>query len=431
MRRILASWLLAGAVGLLGGSPAAASSSEAPAPDQVTAVSVAPTISPVPVMGTDGRIHLPYELLMVNFGSDPATIVSVQAVDRERPSRVLDSLTGSAVGSHFEIATIGGSPGPNAVIGPGQEGIVWMDATVGDWSSVPSAIVHKVRVRFPTGQAGGLVPADVTVTVAPTQVSSLPAPVIAPPLAGTRWFDANGCCSTVTAHRGSVNPLDGRTNFPERSAIDFIKLNDQNVLFTGSATELSSYAYYGTPVTSVADGEVVALQDGLPNQVPTTEPPLGKLPLEDFAGNHVIEKFGYAGHTYYALYAHMKPGSVSAHVHLGEHLHVGQQVGQLGNSGNSAAPHLHFQVMDRPTALASQGIPYEFDRFQLRGRAASGNVVDDVLAGQPFTFAPGVRPKEQTDRLPLYLDLVDFGPDPKPCGRAATRSGGGPASLQR
>ncbi len=416
MRRMLASWLLVGAVSLFGGSPAAARSTEPPAPDQVTAVSVAPTISPVPVMGTDGRIHLPYELLMVNFGTGPATIVSVQALDREHPARVLDSLTGSDMGSHFEVATIGGSPGPNAVLGPGQEGVVWMDATVDGWSSVPSEIVHKVEVKFPTGQAGGLVPADVTVTVAPTKVSHLPAPVIAPPLAGKRWFDANGCCSTVTAHRGSVNPLDGRTNFPERSAIDFIQLNDRNTLFTGPATELSSYAYYGTPVTSVADGQVVALQDGLPNQVPTVEPPLGKLPLEDFAGNHVIEKFVYAGHTYYALYAHMKPGSVSAHVHLGEYLHVGQQVGQLGNSGNSAAPHLHFQVMDRPTALASQGIPYEFDRSYLRGRAASENVVDDVLAGQPFTFAPGVGPTWQTNRLPLFLDLVDFPKSTRPCG---------------
>ncbi|WP_052434234.1 M23 family metallopeptidase [Streptacidiphilus melanogenes] len=407
MWRALASTILAGVVGLSGGSPAAWGTAR-PARDQVTAVSVAPTISPVPVEGTDGRIHMPYELLLVNFGGDPATIDSVRALDRAHPSRVLDSLTGDQVATHFAIAKIGTAPGPQAVLGPGQEGIVWLDATVPSRADIPRQIVHRIRVTFPTGQAGGLVPADVTVTVAPTAVSHLPAPVVAPPLAGTRWFDANGCCRLVSAHRGSVNPLDGRTNFPERSAIDFIKLNDRDRLFTGPATKISSYAYYGTPVTAAADGEVVELRDGLPDQVPTMEPPLGQLPLADFAGNHIIEKFTYAGHTYYALYAHMKPGSVRAHVHLGEHLRVGQQVGQLGNSGNSSAPHLHFQVMDRSSALASQGIPYAFDRFFLRGRAASENVVTDVLDGRRFTYARGVRPGPQRRRLPLYLDLVDF-----------------------
>ncbi|WP_042365620.1 M23 family metallopeptidase [Streptacidiphilus neutrinimicus] len=408
MWRVVASAVLAGVVGLSGGAPAAAQGTARPARDQVTAVSVTPSVSPVPVEGTDGRIHMPYELLLVNFGTDPATIDSVLALDRGHPSRVLDSLTGNQVAAHFAIAQIGTVPGPSAVLGAGQEGIVWMDATVPNRASVPRQIVHRIWVRFPKGQAGGLVPADVTVTVAPTAVSHLPAPVVAPPLSGTRWFDANGCCSIVTAHRGSVNPLDGRTNYPERSGIDFIKLDDHDRLFTGPAVKLSSYAYYGAPVTAAADGEVVELRDGLPDQVPTMEPPLGQLPLADFAGNHVIEKFSYAGHTYYALYAHMKPGSVRGRVHLGEHLRVGQQVGQVGNSGNSAAPHLHFQVMDRPSALASQGIPYAFDRFLLRGRAASENVVTDVLDGRRFTYARGVRPQQQRCRLPLYLDLVDF-----------------------
>jgi murein DD-endopeptidase MepM/ murein hydrolase activator NlpD len=159
---------------------------------------------------------------------------------------------------------------------------------------------------------------------------------------------------------------------------------------------------------------VVALKDGLPDQVPTAEPLLGQLPLADFAGNHVIEKFVQAGHTYYALHAHTKPGSVRMHVHLGEHLRPGEQVGALGNSGNSTAPHLHFQVMDRPSELASQGIPYEFNRFLLRGRATSESVVDDVLTGRPFTYAPGVRPTRQRERLPLYLDLINFPKTTKP-----------------
>jgi murein DD-endopeptidase MepM/ murein hydrolase activator NlpD len=389
--------------------PNAAHAIDAPAPpDQVTAVSITPSVEPAPVLGTDGRVHMPYELLMVNFAKAPATIASVEAVDAWQPSRVLDSLSGASVASHFEIATIGGAPLPQAVIGPGQEGIVWMDATVPGWSRIPQQILHKVRVTFSAPQSGGLIPADVTVTAAPTKVSYVPSPIIAPPLRGSNWFDANGCCSIVSSHRGAVNPIDARTNFPERSAIDFIQLNKQLRLFTGPATKLSSYAYYGSPVSAVADGEVVAMQDGLPNQVPTIEPPLGALPLEDFDGNHVIEKFSHGGHDYYALYAHMAPGSVASHVHVGEHIRLGQVIGDLGNSGNSAAPHLHFQVMDSPSALASQGLPYAFDMLYFQGRAASESAVDDVLAGQPLTLAPGVRPGLQFARMPLNLDLVQL-----------------------
>jgi hypothetical protein len=410
MRRFLGPFLLTGALALQGGPPATAQVTQ-PAPDQITAVSVTPTISPTPVRGTDGRVHLAYELLMANFAPEAATVASVQALDADHPSRVLDSLVGSEVSSHFKIASIG-TPTIPAVIGGGQEGVVWLDASVPDRAAVPREIVHRVRITFAQPQAGGLIPKDVTVTVAPTMVSAIQTPIIAPPLAGTRWFDANGCCSTVTAHRGAVNPLDGTTNFPERTAIDFIQLNGQNKLFTGDATKIASYAYYGTPVHAVADGEVVATVDGLPNQIPTTEPPLGQLPLADFGGNSVIEKFLYDGHIFYAFYAHLEPGSVTAHVHLGQHLRTGQTLGLLGNSGNSGAPHLHFQVMDTPTDLGSQGLPYEFDRFRLRGRGATESTLDDVLNGKALTFARGVTPQWLAGRLPLNLDLVDFPAQP-------------------
>jgi hypothetical protein len=407
MRRFLTSALFAGALALQGLAPLAAQAVP-PTPDQITAVSVAPTISPTPVHGTDGRVHLAYELLMVNFATAPATLVSVDALDADRPTRVLDSLSGADVPAHFKIAAIGTPTAEAAVIGAGQEAIVWLDASVPDGTPVPRAIVHRVHITYTEPQSGGLIPKDITVTVGRTEVSGIPTPIIAPPLRGANWFDANGCCSLVTAHRGSDNPLNGTTNFPERTAIDFVQLNGQDTLYTGPATAISSYAYYQTPIHAVADGEVIAVTDGLPNQVPTIEPPLGQLPLADFSGNHVVEKFEYAGHTFYSLYAHMAPGSVSARVHVGQHVRTGEVIGLLGNSGNSSAPHLHFQVMDSPTELASQGLPYEFDQFFLRGRGPSESTVDDVLSGRPFTFAPGVTPEWMCDRLPLNLDLVTF-----------------------
>ena len=35
------------------------------------------------------------------------------------------------------------------------------------------------------------------------------------------------------------------------------------------------------------------------------------------------------------------------------------------NSGNSTEPHLHFQIMDRPSTLAANGLPYAFDHCEV------------------------------------------------------------------
>jgi murein DD-endopeptidase MepM/ murein hydrolase activator NlpD len=39
--------------------------------------------------------------------------------------------------------------------------------------------------------------------------------------------------------------------------------------------------------------------------------------------------------------------------------HADQRLG-LGNSGNSAEPHLHFQLMDHPSVLLVAGLPSRF-----------------------------------------------------------------------
>ena len=76
----------------------------------------------------------------------------------------------------------------------------------------------------------------------------------------------------------------------------------------------------------MADGPVVAVVDGLPEQVPGTSPT--GLPLDQYGGNHVVQDIGDGN---YAFYAHLKTGSVK--VKVGDQLTTGP-----GDRQHSATP---------------------------------------------------------------------------------------------
>ena len=112
------------------------------------------------------------------------------------------------------------------------------------------------------------------------------------------------------------------------------------------------------------------------------------------------------GNSQYALYAHLKPYSVTLQV--GDVVTEGQKLGLLGNTGNTTGPHLHFQAMDRPSALKTNGLPFVFDCFAL-----SSTVMDSIdgtgnnfSAGPPLPLQP-IGTFER-DRLPLALDIIDI-----------------------
>jgi murein DD-endopeptidase MepM/ murein hydrolase activator NlpD len=106
----------------------------------------------------------------------------------------------------------------------------------------------------------------------------------------------------------------------------------------------------------------------------------------------------------YVMYAHLKTGSVKPKV--GDKLTTGQPLGLLGNSGNSDAPHLHFQVMSTPEPLRSNGLPFVFDKFRLAGRLTSLDTLADN--GGPAEFQHGVTAQDETYRVPLGLDVTSY-----------------------
>jgi hypothetical protein len=333
----------------------------------------------------DGRVHLEYELLLTNYTSLSVNVASLEVFS-------------GAGGEIFELsgdrldAAMGWGTGPTTELGPLSVGVVWLDLTFADGKPLPRRLKHRLTVNVSPGLP---IPPMLTDTSANVLVERRAAVEIAAPLRGPRW------ATVVGAHRRAFQPVNGGLRLGQRFAIDFsARLDAEDRTHVGDADQNASYFNYGEPVLAVADGKIVAAVDRLPDQIPNDKDPVD---LAEADGNHVIVKLDKG---VFAGYAHLKPGSLR--VHAGESVREGQVLGKLGNSGNSSGPHLHFQLMNRPSFLDADGLPFVFERFNLYGRAPSlDGLIDADRAGTPVPVDRSVAGKHRHQGL-TDLDVVSF-----------------------
>ncbi|WP_395308982.1 M23 family metallopeptidase [Mycobacterium sp. AMU20-3851] len=377
-------------------SSPSATAAPAPTPDALpiepTPILAKALSQPVPVPATDGRTHLAYELYLTNAtGQD----IDLDSLTVNAGERKLLTLNGEELRNRTRL--LGATSEPADVFGPAQSGVVWIDVAL-DEQDVPQQLSHTIAVKL-SRPMPPLLPAEMAEEVAPVVVSTRAPVVISPPLRGPNWLAANSCCDEMTSHRMALNPISGDLWAAERFAIDYLQLDADGALYKGPATELASYPFYGADILAVADGPVVSVLDGLPEQIPTAD--VTGLTLPEYGGNHVVQDIGDGN---YAFYAHLKTGSVQ--VKPGDHLSTGQVLGHLGNTGNTDAPHLHFHVMNTPDPLAADGLPFLFDSFTVDGRLSSSADLTALLTGGTVQMAPGSNPRTETDLSPLVMDVM-------------------------
>jgi murein DD-endopeptidase MepM/ murein hydrolase activator NlpD len=180
-----------------------------------------------------------------------------------------------------------------------------------------------------------------------------------------------------------------------------MQLDKNGKFVNGDAADVHGYVDYGAQVISVADGVVVGLEDSLEDQKPGTLPDPKTINMGNVDGNHLVIDLGGG---VYAFYAHLVKGSIV--VKLGDHVKRAQPLAKLGNTGNSSAPHLHFHLMQGPSVLCSNGMPYVIDGFEAAG---SLNLHSADEQGFTADFSKNFRPATaRHDQYPLDVDIVNF-----------------------
>ncbi len=184
------------------------------------------------------------------------------------------------------------------------------------------------------------------------------------------------------------NIYDHRQMQSQEYAMDLVQLTENFKLAYSKRFANKDYPSYSKKVYAIARGKVVDFF----NDFPENPPGLGsRLPkrrwdqlmkqfgfMPGVAGNYVTLK--HRGNEY-SFYAHLVPGSVR--LKKNSVVKKGEFIGRLGNSGNSDAPHLHFQLMDGPNFLSARGLPCSFTNL----RGAADEPIDFVEENNSIIFS--------------------------------------------
>ena len=341
---------------------------------------------PTPFLA-DGRQFLIYELRITNLGRQDRALQQVDVL-------IDNAVAGSWSGDSLKAVTlrVAEAPGGESRLLPtGRQSLVYLMVTMPAGAPL-GELRHRILATHPDSLAA---PARDTLDGPRVKVESTPPVRLVSPLKGGPWLAANGP-GNLSGHRRTVIPIEGLARVAQRFATDWIKLGPDGRIWQGDSTKNENWYGYKEPLVAVAPATVVAVKDGIPENVPLTPQRAVPITLETVGGNHVILDLGGGR---YAFYAHILAGTIK--VKVGDRVQPGQEIGLLGNSGNSDAPHLHFHVGDMPSPLGTEGIPFVIDEFEKLGVAGA-----NFLAG----FKPGGPAETRRNELPLQNHVVQFKP---------------------
>lgn len=328
------------------------------------------------VTADDDQQYLVYNVMISNWGDDELQLARLDIEDAETGA-VLVSYERQALeipGRLRNPGFVSGKAGPDKrKLPPGR--IAWATIGVSVQKGVkrPSAVRHRLTLEENPQLAmkadDGSISSMLVSLSQPSAVNQEAPIVLGPPLRGGPWRCGNGL--GINAHNSAYTFRDARLRVPQRFGCDFSKLDP-----LGHALPMPTHVLpdvltvdlfyaYGAEVLAVADGRVVVAYDDVPESVPQADgSTVSPVPMTNAtnAGNWVGLDIGGGR---YAFYAHLQRGSLR--VKVGDRVRMGEVIGTLGNTGNSAGPHLHFHVGNGPSLNGSDGVPYVFRNYLFHG----------------------------------------------------------------
>jgi murein DD-endopeptidase len=342
-------------------------------------------VAPTPVKA-DGKAYLLYELHITNFRDDSLELSRLEVLTDGAGTPPLASYNAADLESMLVRPGISDKNLNRRIIGGGYRAVVFLTVAATP-ASTPAGLRHRLFFKAER-QYGG----DFTLEAARVSVRRDDPLVISAPLRGGGWVAGN-ILTNSSDHRRAIIPLDGQARIAQQYAIDWIKMGDDGKAFRDDPRINANWYGYGADILAVADGTVVDVKDGVPDNVFFVLPNQ----MDNMLGNYVSLDWGKG---YFAVFAHLQPGSVK--VKPGERVRKGQVLGLLGNSGKSPVPHLHFHMVN--SSPLGEGVPYVFDSFVVQGSAES---FDSLMTGGELKERVGGADR-RSEEMPVNYAVVNF-----------------------
>lgn len=155
----------------------------------------------------------------------------------------------------------------------------------------------------------------------------------------------------------------GHSGHATHFAIDVMGLGPEYGPMSNEGDGNAQFAGWRRSVVAPAAGRVAYARNDVPDNAPGSDPieTYGRVPdpLLAVAGNAVVIDHENGE---FSVLMHMAEGSVS--VSAGDRVAQGQVIGQLGNSGDSFAAHLHYQLQDGVELFNAHSLPVAFSNLE-------------------------------------------------------------------
>lgn len=207
------------------------------------------------------------------------------------------------------------------------------------------------------------------------------------PLRG-EWYSPNTPGTKIPSH--------GTDQLGTRYAYDFIQVDWKRIGSPAYRVSFPEYLLFGVPldqyycwgqeVYAPCDGIVVQAKDGYAERKRTNlfldlfnayknahyfDPKSDN--VQTVAGNFIIIKYD---DNIYAALVHLQTGSIQ--VSVGQSVKKGDLIGKVGHSGNSFAPHLHFQLMDSCDIATANGLPCAFEKYEVYANGEWNEITNGI-----------------------------------------------------